>query len=110
MLEGPNYRFFNLLGESAAVDQAVVGAYKAQIPDLIGRYTDDDVYNLDEFGLFYKMMPDQTLAFKGNKCHGGKKSKVLKRSPLTFVTRGPANPPIINQVRGRGVGPVIIND
>lgn len=30
---------------------------------------------MDESGLFYKMMPDKTLKFKGEKCTGGKMSK-----------------------------------
>ena len=31
--------------------------------------------NADETGLFYKLRPDRTLAFKGEKCSGGKKAK-----------------------------------
>ena len=33
------------------------------------------MYNLDETGLFYKLKPDKTLEFKGQKCSGGKKSE-----------------------------------
>ena len=28
-----------------------------------------------EKGLFWRMLPDRTIAIKGDKCHGGKKSK-----------------------------------
>lgn len=38
-------------------------------------YSPDDVYNADETGLFYQVMPDKTMAFKGENCKGGKKSK-----------------------------------
>ena len=45
------------------------------LPQLLGRFSPEDVYNLDETGLFYKLKPDKTLEFKGHKCSGGKKSK-----------------------------------
>ena len=34
-----------------------------------------DVSNCDESGLFWCLLPDRTLAFKSDKCSGGKKSK-----------------------------------
>ncbi|GBL87492.1 hypothetical protein AVEN_118415-1 [Araneus ventricosus] len=33
-------------------------------------------FNADETGLFYKLTPNKTLNFKGEKCVGGKLSKV----------------------------------
>ncbi|XP_056645814.1 tigger transposable element-derived protein 6-like [Diorhabda sublineata] len=38
-------------------------------------YSDSDVFNADETGLFYKLTPDRTLHFKGEKCSNGKLSK-----------------------------------
>ena len=38
-------------------------------------YSPKDFYNADETGLFYKCTPDKTLAFKGERCSGGKLSK-----------------------------------
>lgn len=34
-----------------------------------------DIYNADETGLFYEMLPSNTLEMKGQRCHGGKHSK-----------------------------------
>ena len=45
------------------------------LPDLLKRFKPEDIYNADETGLFFKLQPDHTLAFKGEKCSGGKKSK-----------------------------------
>lgn len=45
------------------------------LPPLLEGYHPDDIYNLDETGLFYKCLPNKSLAFKGEKCHGGKYSK-----------------------------------
>ena len=33
------------------------------------------IYNADETGLFYRLLPDRTLEFKNVDCHGGKQSK-----------------------------------
>ena len=45
------------------------------MPKLIENYREEDIFNADETGLFYRCLPDKTLAFKGEKCHGGKHSK-----------------------------------
>lgn len=39
-------------------------------------YKDEDIFNGDETGLFYKLTPEKTLQFKNEKCVGGKLSKV----------------------------------
>lgn len=44
--------------------------------DEIFQYSDQDIYNADETGLFYQMLPDKTHTLKGEKCMGGKNSKV----------------------------------
>ncbi|KAK9722522.1 Tc5 transposase DNA-binding domain [Popillia japonica] len=38
-------------------------------------YSDKDVFNIDETGVFYNLLPERTLDFKGKKCYGGTKSK-----------------------------------
>ena len=42
---------------------------------LLKEYQPDDIYNADETGLFFQLMPDRTLEFKTVDCHGGKQSK-----------------------------------
>lgn len=39
------------------------------------KYELRDVFNVDEMGLFYKVLLSKTLAFKGEACSGGKHSK-----------------------------------
>ena len=34
-----------------------------------------DIFNAEETGLLYKLIPNKTLQLKGEKCDGGKKSK-----------------------------------
>ena len=42
---------------------------------MIENYHARDIFNTDETGLFFKCLPDKTLTFKDEKCHGGKHSK-----------------------------------
>lgn len=65
-----------LSGEASCVNMAVVGDWLSEnVLDILGKYTPSDVYNADESGLFYQMLPKKTLALKGQTCHGGKHSK-----------------------------------
>ncbi|XP_043471562.1 tigger transposable element-derived protein 4-like [Leptopilina heterotoma] len=53
-------------GESAIVDKTCVNDWLSTVwPNLRERYSADDIFNADETGLFYKMMPDKTLKYKG---------------------------------------------
>jgi hypothetical protein len=45
------------------------------LPSLLGGYEPRDIYNADETGLFFNVLPDRTLAHKAESCHGGKYSK-----------------------------------
>ena len=49
---------------------------ETSLPTILSRYEVKDVYNADEFGLFYRGLPKKTLHMKGEKCSGGKHSKV----------------------------------
>ena len=43
---------------------------------LLARYQLKDIFNADEFGLFYETLPSKSLHFRGKHCSGGKHSKV----------------------------------
>ena len=40
------------------------------------KYELKDIYNANKFGLFYKALPDKSLHYIGERCSGGKHSKV----------------------------------
>ena len=46
------------------------------LPTILSNYNLEDIFNADEFGLFYQCLPDKTYHLKGEKCSGRKKSKV----------------------------------
>ena len=41
---------------------------KKNLPDLIKEHKPKNIYNCDETELFYRVMPDLTLEFKGESC------------------------------------------
>jgi hypothetical protein len=67
--------FKKLAGESADVSVKSTDAWLESLPSLLEGYELCDVYNTDETGLFFNVLPDRTLAYKGETCHGGKHSK-----------------------------------
>lgn len=42
---------------------------------LVNECDPKNMYNCEEIGLFNKMLPDRTLTFKAEPCHGEKKVK-----------------------------------
>ncbi|GBP24490.1 Tigger transposable element-derived protein 6 [Eumeta japonica] len=64
--------FKNICGESGSVDDTVRLDWHGKLKTLIENYDAQDIFNTDETGLFFKCLPDKTLTFKDEKCHGGK--------------------------------------
>lgn len=63
-------------GEAASVSKQTVSSWIKDIwPNLRRGYEDVDIFNADETGLFYRVTPDKTLKYQGEKCVGGKHSK-----------------------------------
>lgn len=63
-------------GEASSVSSSVVSQWIEEVwLEKKTSYADDDIFNADETGIFYRMAPDKTLKFKGEKCVGGKQSK-----------------------------------
>jgi hypothetical protein len=67
--------FKKLAGEKAEVSVESTDAWLESLAFLLWGYELCDVYNADETGLFFKVLPGRTLAYKGESCHGGKHSK-----------------------------------
>ncbi|KAH7931698.1 hypothetical protein HPB51_029726 [Rhipicephalus microplus] len=60
-------------GESQSVDEAEATKWaKENIVRLLEKYSAEEIFNVDETTLFFKMLPHKTLALKGEPCHCGK--------------------------------------
>uniref|UniRef100_H3AUL7 HTH CENPB-type domain-containing protein n=1 Tax=Latimeria chalumnae TaxID=7897 RepID=H3AUL7_LATCH len=69
-------RFKTIVGEKASVDYKVTSNWlKDVFPILVRNYSMRDLYNVDETGLFYQLLPRKTLASSDDNCAGTKRSK-----------------------------------
>jgi len=76
-----NIQFRVISGEAGAVNTDVINDWILNTwPKLRDGYLDDDIFNADECGLFYKMLPNKTLEFKGRRYTVG-----ILRVPETWV-------------------------
>ena len=69
-------KFCIVSGEANSVPKDIVDDWLCnKLPSLLEEYDPKDVFNADETGLFFKLLPDRTYTYKGDNCHGGKRSK-----------------------------------
>ena len=65
-----------LCGESECVTSDMTDHWSSvTLPHLLQEYAPEDIFNADESGLFYRLLPNKSLVSKGETCHGGKQSK-----------------------------------
>lgn len=67
--------FKKICGESKKVDISQVEAWRESNSELINSFSPKDIFNCDETALFFNLLPNRTLAFKGEKTHGKDVSK-----------------------------------
>jgi hypothetical protein len=70
-----NIQFRIISGEAASVNSETVEDWTSRLPVILQNYDPHDVYNCDETGLFFKLMPDRTFVIKKDDCKGGKRAK-----------------------------------
>ncbi len=69
-------KFRAIKGEAKSVPTDAVDAWRnTLLPQLLQEYSPDNIYNADETGLFYKLMPNKSLVYKDEDGRGGKLSK-----------------------------------
>lgn len=62
-------------GEAGSVNKENIKIERSKLNELTSRYNPEDVYNLDELVLFFKMEPNKTLSSIGVAATGRKQSK-----------------------------------
>lgn len=63
-------------GEPKSVDESVVENWHSHtVKGALKVYAPGNIFHADKFGLFFNVMPDKTLSFKDETCHGEKLSK-----------------------------------
>ena len=60
-------------GEAASAPTETTVEWRGkELQDVLKEYNEKDIFNADETGLFYKCLPNKTLALKGDTCTGQK--------------------------------------
>ena len=78
-----NVSFKTVSGESnACTDEMVAPWEQTKLSTILSKYDLNQIYNADEFGLFYRAQPNKFLHLKNENCVGGEHSK-LRLTGLT---------------------------
>ncbi|KAH6930412.1 hypothetical protein HPB50_013348 [Hyalomma asiaticum] len=65
------------------------------LPAALANYTMENVFNLDDSALFYRLLPNRTLAFKGENCTGGKHAKERQSAAFAVNATGSQKLPLL---------------
>ena len=76
-----------IAGEMRSADSESANAYPATLKNIIddGGYLPDQIYNADETGVYYKMLPDKTLASKDDEHKKEGFKSIKERMALLFA-------------------------
>ena len=83
-----------ICGESGNVQGVIVDSWKEQLPELVQGYSEQDIWNMDETGLFWRALPDRGFAKKSQSCKGGKKCKQRVTIALFVTASGHKEKPV----------------
>ena len=78
------------------VEGKTVDSWKELLPELIRGYSKDDIWNMDETGLFFRAFPDRGFAQQSRSYKGRKKSKQRVIIALFVSASGHKEKPVFN--------------
>lgn len=90
-----NVKNLRICGESGDVQGPTIDSWKERLPELLCGFTSDDIWNMDETGLFWKALPDRGFVVKGRACKGGKKVKERFTVAFFVTAAGKKEKPIV---------------
>ncbi|GBL81922.1 Tigger transposable element-derived protein 6 [Araneus ventricosus] len=94
----------SICGESGSVDIEIVQLWKENtLPNLLKDCIPRDIFNADETGLFFNLLPDKTLTVKGENCQEGKFPKM--RLTVLLCTNADGSEKLTPLVIGRAKKP-----
>jgi hypothetical protein len=98
--------FEKLAGEIAAVVTNTTDLWFERLPEVLEGYKAWDIYNADETGLFFNCLSDQTLALKGETCHGRKNAKELYYCVQTVMAQTNDCSLLVESLQNHGVSKI----
>ena len=90
-----NVKQLKVNGESADVRGETVDSWKERLPEIVEGYAKEDIWNMDETGVFWQALPDRGFGQKGKQCYGGKKSRKRVTVALFVSAAGTKEKPIL---------------
>lgn len=87
--------FNTVCGEARDVSQTVIDEWLDKLPSLIIGYEVKDIANCDETALFFRPIPQKSIALKDEKCSGGKLSKERLSVLLCAFADGKFEKPLV---------------
>lgn len=85
----------NICGDAALVKQCIIIEWLSEIKDLIRGYDERNIFNRDETGLFFRVLPKDTLNFLNETCSEGNLSKERFTVMLCTNANGEFEKPLI---------------
>lgn len=80
-----NVKHLKICGESGDVHGETVESWKERIPGIIQGYEKEDVWNMDETGIFWRALPERGFGQKSRSCKGGEKKQATIHSCILCV-------------------------
>jgi hypothetical protein len=84
-----------LSGESNEVSQDVVNSFRENLSEMTSALEEKGNFNADECGLLFRVMPDKSLATKGDECKSSRNSKERLTVLLAASVMGEKLPPFV---------------
>lgn len=97
-------RQVNICGEKLSADVDAANVFKTEMDDFLRGYTKEQIYNADETGLNFKMMPKKSLASKNERSAPGHKID-KQRVTVLFCANAEGNHRIRPMVIGKSKKP-----
>ena len=95
-------------GEASKVNESAANYWLTLFEELKKKFSSRDIFNMDESGIFYNLLPNRTLSYKGEKCHGGTRSK--ERLTAVFVCNSDGSEKFPVWVIGKWENPRCLKD
>ena len=70
-------------------------SWKEMLPEIVKGYAKEDIWNIDEMGVFWQALSARGFGQKGKHCYGGKKSKEQVTVAFFVSVAGTKEKPIL---------------
>ena len=89
--ERHHINFKTLHGEGASFNLDEINKFRMELKEITRHYQPKDIYNADEYVLFYKLLPNRTLANKNDKDERGTKTNIERITAMVCCNADGSN-------------------